>query len=109
VNDERAMPTVLRISMYEKGQAFLREAARLGCRVVLLTVEGLLEDQTWITVGPNGTDISTGDGKNWRLLKPSLKDGEPADADQNWNALSLPFVVGPKGRIGKLYPAALKP
>jgi hypothetical protein len=54
----------------------------------------------WITVGPNGTDISRDDGKNWRPLKPSGYD--PADADKNWNALSLPFVVGPNGRIGKL-------
>jgi len=30
----------------------------------------------WITVGPNGTDISTDDGKNWRALKP-LKDQAP--------------------------------
>jgi hypothetical protein len=58
-------------------------------------------DQTlWITVGPNGTDISTDDGKNWRPLTPSGYD--PPDADKNWNALSLPFVVGPHGRIGKL-------
>ena len=54
----------------------------------------------WITVGPNGTDISTDDGKNWTPLKPSGYD--PPDADKNWNALSLPFVVGPHGRIGKL-------
>jgi hypothetical protein len=54
----------------------------------------------WITVGPNGTDISTDDGKNWNALKPSNDD--PADADKNWNALSLPFVVGPHGRIGRL-------
>jgi photosystem II stability/assembly factor-like uncharacterized protein len=54
----------------------------------------------WITVGPNGTDISTDDGKNWRPLTPSGTD--PADADKNWNALSLPFVVGPHGRIGHL-------
>jgi photosystem II stability/assembly factor-like uncharacterized protein len=54
----------------------------------------------WITVGPNGTDISTDDGKNWRPLTPSSTD--PADADKNWNALSLPFVVGPHGRIGRL-------
>ena len=54
---------------------------------------------TWITVGPNGTDISTDDGRNWRPLKPS--PGEPADADKNWNALSLPFAVGPDGRIAK--------
>jgi hypothetical protein len=63
--------------------------------------------KTWITVGPNGTDISTDDGKNWQPLKPSPSD-QP-DADQNWNALSLPFVVGPKGRIGKLNPNTLKP
>ena len=63
--------------------------------------------KTWITVGPNGTDISTDDGKNWQPLKP-LPSDQP-DADQNWNALSLPFVVGPKGRIGKLNPTTLKP
>ena len=61
--------------------------------------------KTWITVGPNGTDISTDDGRNWRALKPT--PAEPADADRNWNALSLPFVVGPHGRIGKLHPEAL--
>ena len=34
-------PELLVISTYEKGQAFLREAARLGCRVTLLTVHKL--------------------------------------------------------------------
>ena len=63
--------------------------------------------KTWITVGPNGTDISTDDGRNWRALKPSPTD--TPDADSHWNALSLPFVVGPHGRIGVLNPAALKP
>jgi photosystem II stability/assembly factor-like uncharacterized protein len=61
--------------------------------------------KTWITVGPNGTDISTDDGRNWRALKPSPAD--TPDADQHWNALSLPFVVGPKGRIGILRGPAL--
>jgi len=61
----------------------------------------------WITVGPNGTDISTDDGRNWRPLRPG--PGEAPDADQHWNALSLPFVVGSHGRIGILNPAALKP
>jgi len=32
---------------------------------------------------------------------------EAPDADRDWNALSLPFVVGPHGRIGKLNPKAL--
>ncbi|HEU5339922.1 YCF48-related protein [Edaphobacter sp.] len=58
------------------------------------------DQKLWITVGPNGTDISTDDGRNWRALKPSSTD--PPDADKNWNALSLPYVVGPNGRIGKL-------
>jgi photosystem II stability/assembly factor-like uncharacterized protein len=61
--------------------------------------------KTWITVGPNGTDISTDDGRNWRPLTPTPHDAP--DADKNWNALSLPFVVGPKGRIGKLRATAL--
>ena len=63
---------------------------------------------SWITVGPNGTDISTDDGRNWRALHSNPALHEPADADRNWNALSLPLAVGPHGRIGKLRPAALK-
>jgi len=45
----------------------------------------------WITVGTNGSDISRDDGKTW----------QPLD-NGNWNALSLPFVVGPNGRIARL-------
>jgi hypothetical protein len=63
--------------------------------------------KVWITVGPNGTDISTDDGKNWRALHPDPAMHESPDADRNWNALSLPFVVGPHGRIGKLNSHAL--
>jgi photosystem II stability/assembly factor-like uncharacterized protein len=61
----------------------------------------------WITVGPNGTDVSADDGRNWRPIRPSAALHESPNADRNWNALSLPYVVGPKGRIGKLDPAAL--
>ena len=64
--------------------------------------------KAWITVGPNGTDISTDNGRDWRALKPDPALHEPGDADQRWNALSLPFVVGPHGRIGRLRPDALK-
>jgi len=64
--------------------------------------------KTWITVGPNGTDISTDDGRNWRALHPDPALHEAPDADRDWNALSLPFVVGPHGRIGKLNPQALE-
>jgi photosystem II stability/assembly factor-like uncharacterized protein len=65
--------------------------------------------KTWITVGPNGTDVSTDDGRNWRALHPDPALHEAPDADRNWNALSLPFVVGPHGRIGKLDSPALSP
>lgn len=58
--------------------------------------------KAWIAVGPNGTDISTDDGLTWRALHPRSALHEPADADRNWNAISLPFVVGPRGRIGRL-------
>lgn len=44
----------------------------------------------WIAVGTNGSDLSRDDGKTWAPLD-----------DGNWNALSLPFAVGPQGRIGK--------
>jgi hypothetical protein len=65
--------------------------------------------KTWITVGPNGTDISTDDGRNWHPLKPDPKYNDTPDADQHWNALSLPYVVGPHGRIATLRPSALEP
>lgn len=58
-----------------------------------------------IAVGPNGTDLGTHSGRWWRPLRPGLDDAP--DADKNWNALSLPFVVGAKGRIGVLRDGAL--
>ncbi len=51
----------------------------------------------WIAAGTNGSDISYDDGKTWLPLD-----------NGNWNALSLPWVVGPDGRIAKLDPAKLK-
>jgi photosystem II stability/assembly factor-like uncharacterized protein len=53
-------------------------------------------EKLWITVGTNGSDISRDDGRTWQRLD-----------DGNWNALSLPFVVGPDGRVAKLNPSAL--
>lgn len=54
--------------------------------------------QAWIAAGTNGSDISFDDGRTWRELD-----------DGNWNALSLPFAVGPKGRIGRVDESALRP
>jgi hypothetical protein len=54
--------------------------------------------KAWITVGTNGSDISRDDGKTW----------QPLD-DGNWNALSLPFVAGPNGRIARLNAQSLTP
>jgi photosystem II stability/assembly factor-like uncharacterized protein len=48
-------------------------------------------DKAWIAVGTNGSDVSFDDGKTWQYLDSG-----------NWNALSLPWVVGPEGRIAKL-------
>jgi photosystem II stability/assembly factor-like uncharacterized protein len=48
-------------------------------------------DGSWIATGTSGSDESRDCGKNW----------QPLD-HENWNALSLPFVVGPNGRIGRL-------
>ena len=48
-------------------------------------------DEAWITVGSNGSDISYDDGVTWQWLDSG-----------NWNALSLPWAVGPNGQIGKL-------
>jgi photosystem II stability/assembly factor-like uncharacterized protein len=56
----------------------------------------------WIAVGPNGTDVSSDDGRTWHPARPSKDTNESAGADRDWNALSLPFVVGPRGRVGRL-------
>lgn len=66
------------------------------------------ESHTWITVGPNGTDLSHDEGRTWQPLLPDPAKGDAPDADRNWNALALPFAVGPKGRIGRLRPGALQ-
>jgi hypothetical protein len=63
--------------------------------------------KVWISAGPNGTDISSDNGRNWQALLPDSAINEPGDADRDWNAISLPFVVGPHGRIGKLRALAL--
>jgi photosystem II stability/assembly factor-like uncharacterized protein len=49
------------------------------------------DGKAWIAAGTNGSDISRDGGKTW----------QPLD-DGNWNALSLPYVVGPKGSIANL-------
>jgi photosystem II stability/assembly factor-like uncharacterized protein len=54
----------------------------------------------WIAVGPGGTDVSKDDGKTWTAVAGEDSTG--------WNAVSLPFVVGEKGKIGKLRAGALK-
>ena len=53
--------------------------------------------RVWIAVGPNGSDLSYDDGKTWRQFDRA-----------GWNALSLPWVVGPDGRIGMLNQSALE-
>ena len=54
-------------------------------------VEWDADAKAWIAAGTNGSDISYDDGKTWT----SLDNG-------NWNALSLPWIVGPHGRIARL-------
>ncbi len=65
------------------------------------------KDKLWIAVGPDGTDVSKDDGRTWLAVRPDPQRFEQPDADKNWNALSLPFVVGPHGRIGKLTESVL--
>jgi hypothetical protein len=50
----------------------------------------------WIAAGSNGSDISRDDGHTWQSLD-----------NEKWNALDLPFAVGPDGRIGRLDPAQI--
>jgi hypothetical protein len=61
------------------------------------TVQWFQPEKLWITAGTNGSDFSLDDGRTW----------QPLD-NGDWNALSLPFVVGPKGRIARIDPDALR-
>lgn len=51
----------------------------------------------WIAVGTNGSDVSYDDGKTWKQFDKEA-----------WNALSLPWAVGPKGKIAMLDESTLK-
>jgi photosystem II stability/assembly factor-like uncharacterized protein len=53
--------------------------------------------KAWVAAGTNGSDVSMDNGNTWQILD-----------NGNWNALSLPYAVGPKGRIGKLRTDAIK-
>lgn len=55
------------------------------------TVAWNLTDASWIAAGSTGSDISHDNGNTW----------QPLDRG-NWNAISLPFIVGPDGRIARL-------
>jgi photosystem II stability/assembly factor-like uncharacterized protein len=46
---------------------------------------------SWIAAGSTGSDISHDNGETWQPLDHG-----------NWNAISLPFIVGPDGRIARL-------
>ena len=49
--------------------------------------------------GPTALTPPPTTGRNWRL---EAERDRAVDADQQWNALALPFAVGPLGRIGRL-------
>ena len=63
--------------------------------------------KTWITVGPNGTDISTDDGRNWRPSTPTPPSTNRPTPTATGTP-SRPLRRRPKGRIGKLDPGAFK-
>jgi photosystem II stability/assembly factor-like uncharacterized protein len=54
------------------------------------------DSQVWIAVGPNGSDVSYDDGRTWKQFDKA-----------GWNALSLPWAVGPDGRIAMLNESAI--
>jgi photosystem II stability/assembly factor-like uncharacterized protein len=51
----------------------------------------------WIAAGTNGADVSSDDGKTWQRFDSG-----------KWNALSLPWAVGPQGRVARLICSACR-
>jgi hypothetical protein len=62
-----------------------------------------------ITSKPVSESFSVADRPGGLLTLRSPASTDAPDADKNWSALSLPFAIGPKGRIGKLRTEVLKP
>ena len=62
------------------------------------------ERGVWVAVGTNGADFSRDDGKTWMPLVTTAGDGP--DVANGWNAVALPYVVGGRGRIGRVRPDA---
>jgi hypothetical protein len=79
-------------------------AERAGCHRPVAqhcyrsTVQWSESLKLWIAAGPTGSDIGRDDHRTWQPLDNGA-----------WDALSLPFFVGPKGRIAKLRSDALMP
>jgi hypothetical protein len=48
-------------------------------------------ENAWIAAGTTGSDISHDGGRTWQPFSP-----------EGWNAVSLPFAVGEKGKVGRL-------
>lgn len=62
----------------------------------------------WVTVGPNGSDQSRDGGRTWQPLeRATTQPAGTVPKGGEWNALSLPWAVGPHGRIAKLNPDAV--
>ena len=62
-------------------------------------------------LGPAGEDLAAvamaaAVGDSYRSTRRRMHRAlsSPPGADRDWNAISLPFVVGPGGRIGKARP-----
>lgn len=84
------------LSTDTKGGEFRCRASSVPPHGYRSSVEWSEALDAWIAVGTNGSDVSRDEGKTWKRLD-----------DGNWNAVSLPFVVGPKGRIAKMNAAAV--
>lgn len=54
-----------------------------------------------VAVGPTGSDVSMDGGVTWAGLESTVPGAGGVPRAGEWNALSLPFVVGPRGRIAK--------
>lgn len=57
--------TILCLASYEKGHAFLKEAKKLGCRVILLTSHSLKDSAKWPTDSIDDIFFMPDDKKKW--------------------------------------------
>ena len=83
------------------GRTWRLAAGLSGYRSVVAHLPGGRGMQVWLALGPSGGDVSTDDGRTWRVMSPLGFDTLGVARDARGDAPAA-FAAGANGRIGRL-------